>query len=310
MFYLLYGNDLYSRKQQLEKIKKEYSFSDLDIRFYNFLDVTMKDILEDATTFPLFSNKKMIIVENVSLFSTTAKSSDDTLKLENYLQNPNPDTILVFVTEEEKLDTRKKIVKQLIENKRTMECKKPSNSLLFVKDLLKDYQVSSKTITNLIDRVGEDITLLANEVEKLKLYKIDSKVIEEQDLEIVTKNIDTNLFKFIDEIIAKNSYKTLEIYHELMSRGEEAIAIVIMIAGQVRLLYQVKELLLLGKTEKEIAEFLEIHPYRVKLAHEKSARYNSSTLLHLLEQLADLDYQMKSGEIEPAIGLELFLLAN
>lgn len=310
MFYLLYGNDELFQKQTLEKIKNQKKLEDLDINYYNYPETTMKTILEDASTFPMFSSSKMIIVYQANLFSGNAKQDEDTKALENYIQNVNPNTTLVFISDEDKVDTRKKIIKLLNEKKMLIECKKPDNFSLFVKEQFAGYEISSNTISKLITRVGEDPFLLMQECEKLRLYTYDSKKIEEKDLEITTKNIDTNLFKFIDDIINKNYEKIVEVYKELMNQGEEAIAIIIMIANQVRLLYQVKELLLQGLSEKEIAETLEIHPYRVKLAHEKSRQYKSSTLLNLLEQLADLDYQIKIGEVNPQIGLELFLLST
>lgn len=310
MFYLLYGTDEFIRKQTLEKIKQKNKFEELDINYYNYTDTTMKNILEDASTFPLFSNQKMIIVYEANLFSGNVKQDEETKMLENYLQNLNTNTILIFISSDEKVDTRKKIVKLLNEKKMLIECKQPDNLQNLIKEQLEGYDISYNTILKLIDRVGNDGLQLISECEKLKLYKIEDKKIEDKDLEIVTKNIDTNIFKFIDDIINKKHDKVIEVYKELVNQGEEIIAIVIMISNQVRLLYQVKELLLQGYTEKEIAESLEIHPYRVKLAHEKSRQYKSSTLLKLLEQLADLDYQIKTGEVNPQIGLELFLLST
>jgi DNA polymerase-3 subunit delta len=81
-----------------------------------------------------------------------------------------------------------------------------------------------------------------------------------------------------------------------------------MIANQIRIMYQTKELYKRGYTEKDIASNLDIHPYRIKLALEKSREYESSKLLNYLNELADLDINIKSGLIDKKLGLELFIL--
>ena len=81
-----------------------------------------------------------------------------------------------------------------------------------------------------------------------------------------------------------------------------------MLANQFRIMYQSKQLLKKGYSEREIANLLEIHEFRVKKALEKGRKYSSDEILKKLEDLADLDYQIKSGQLDKNIGLELFIL--
>jgi DNA polymerase-3 subunit delta len=57
-----------------------------------------------------------------------------------------------------------------------------------------------------------------------------------------------------------------------------------------------------------IASKLNIHPYRVKLAKEKSYNYNKEDLLRNLELLYELDYELKSTSIDPYSLLKIFLI--
>ena len=52
---------------------------------------------------------------------------------------------------------------------------------------------------------------------------------------------------------------------------------------------------------------LKVHPYRVKLAKEKSFLYSSDELLNHLLSLAQLDEDLKRGTIYPKVGFELFI---
>ena len=94
----------------------------------------------------------------------------------------------------------------------------------------------------------------------------------------------------------------------MIKRNEEPIKILIMLANQFRIMYQAKELSKKGYTANDIASTLEVHPYRLKLALEKSRNFSSSVLLHYLEELADLDSNIKSGLVDKDLALELFIL--
>lgn len=73
-------------------------------------------------------------------------------------------------------------------------------------------------------------------------------------------------------------------------------------------MYQSKGLYMQGHTEKDIASILGIHPYRVKLAIINSKNYESDHLLNILSKLADLDYDIKTGNANKELALELFIL--
>ena len=81
-----------------------------------------------------------------------------------------------------------------------------------------------------------------------------------------------------------------------------------MLANQFRIMYQSKELLIKGYSEKDIASILKIHPYRVKLAIQNSRSYNSNTLLKYINDLADIDLNIKKGKLNKDLALELFIL--
>lgn len=306
MIYLLYGKNDYLINNEIKKIKDKNNITNDDISNYDLNEINIKIILDDAVSLPLFSEKKLIIVDNCNLFDTTSKKEDISV-LEEYLLNPNSSTILILINHNEKLDERKKIFKILKENKSLTECNEININKL-VKDNFDGYEISQNTINKFINRVGNNPYNLINEIEKLKIYKINDKKIIDEDILFASKNIEDNIFDLIDYIINKNYDKTIEIYNDLLNKNSEAIAVLIIIANQFRLMFQAKNLYMKGMSEKDIASSLEVHPYRVKLAIEKSRNYSIDVLLKYIESLADLDYEIKSGLKEAESALELFLL--
>lgn len=308
MIYLLYGIEKLLIENEVKKIIDSYNVNKDNIIKYNLENTSINLIIDDAETYSMFDDQKIIIIENSYIFTGKKGIEQNIELLENYLNNYNPNTILIFTIINEKLDERKKIVKQI--NKVGQVKNLVSNDIrLFIKNSFEEYKISNTDINLLIERVGNNLSILNNEIEKIKIYKDNDKQINTNDIiELTTKSVDTDIFKFIDNIINKNKSDVLETYDELIKLGEEPIKIIVMLANQFRLMYQVKGLTKKGYSEKDIAKLLDIHPYRVKLSLGKSKSFSDDKLLDILKQLANLDSDIKKGKIDKYLGLELFIL--
>ncbi|MEG2708962.1 MAG: DNA polymerase III subunit delta, partial [Vagococcus sp.] len=96
----------------------------------------------------------------------------------------------------------------------------------------------------------------------------------------------------------------------LVVAGEETIKVISILIGQIRLLLQVKLLLEMNYQQSNITDALKIHPYRVKLAVQQSRTLDKKILGEMFNELIDLDYNIKTGQVEKELGFELFLLKN
>ena len=305
MVYLLYGTKDFQINEEIKKITKKQD--QMNISKHDLNNTPLKLIIDDAQTVSMFEDKKTVIVDNANMFTgTTSKDSDI---IENYLNHINENTILILIVHNEKLDTRKKITKLIKKIGIVKEFNDETNPAVIVKKLLKDYNINDKTINLFIDRVGNNPLIIQNEINKIKIYKGNNKTISDEDiLNLTTKIIDIDIFKLIDYIIKKNKNKALELYHEMIKMNEEPIKILVILANQFRIMYQSKELLKKGYSEKDIASILKIHPYRVKLAIQNSRSYPSEVLLKHLNNLADIDIGIKTGKLNKNLALELFML--
>ena len=311
MVYLLYGTVDYLINKTIDKIISNNKIDEFNINKYDLTNNLLTDIINDASSMSLFSDKKIIIVNNAYIFTGNNKKylEQDTLELEKYLNNVNDNTILIFNVNSEKLDERKKITKLIKKNGLVKDFNSIDNISL-VKNLFDDYSISNDNVKYLISRVGDDSSLLASEIEKIKIYKNEDKTITFDDItNLTTKSLEVNNFKLIDAIINKNKAEAFNLYQDRIKLNEEPIAIIISLANQIRIMYQVKQLYLNGYTENNIASILKIHPYRVKLASQNAKKYDSNILLNYLKQLADLDINIKTGKVDKTLGLELFIIA-
>ena len=311
MLYLLYGTENYLIKKEIDKILDTNSIEKINVSEYNLEIDNFRDIIEDANTISLFADKKAIIVNNSYIFTgKNVKSENDPELFLDYFKNINPDSIIIFTVDSEKLDERKKLVKEIRKIGTVKEFNKKNDLTDILKNMFEDYNISIQDIRFMLDRCGNNLDILSQEVNKIKIYKDEDKNITKEDIiNLTSKNIDIDIFGFVDTIINKNKNKALEIYKEMLIDGEEPIKILVILANQFRIIYQAKELYRQGYSGNDIATLIGIHPYRIKLALEKARHYNSDTLLKYLEKLADLDYDIKVGNIESSLGLEMFILS-
>lgn len=304
MIYLIYGNKDYRINEEIKKITK--NIDKINITKYDLNTDDIKDIINDAETYSLFQEKKAIIIENANMF--TGSTSKDADIIEKYIENENPQTTLILTIRGEKIDSRKKITKLLQKKGKIIELNEDINIDNLIKKEFKDYKIDNKTLMLFKNRVGTNPLIIENEINKIKLYKDNNEITEEDILKVTSKTVEIDIFKLIDDIVKRNKEEGIEIYHEMLKINEEPLKIVIMLANQFRIMYQSKELMLKGYTEKDIASLLKIHPYRVKLALQNSRNYSSKTLLKYLNELADIDIGIKTGKINKDLALELFIL--
>ena len=203
MIYVVYGKENYLIDQKVQELAPNPINYDLEFD-------SLKDILFDASMMTLFGDKKYIVVNNPYFLSITKDDEPtiDTSILENYLDNINPNTVLIFKYYKEKLMESKKITK-LLKNKGIFFEFNKNNNLDIVKDMLSDFKISKECINILLDRVGDNTGILINEIEKIKTYKYDTKEITKDDVLLINKYEEVDFFKFIDHIINKEKLLAL-----------------------------------------------------------------------------------------------------
>lgn len=306
MIYLIYGTEEYLIKKEINKITKNNE----DITTYDLYESNIEDILFLANNLPFFDEKRIILVKNAYIFTgEKTEQINNFNNLEQYLKNPNKLTDLIFIINTDKLDTRKKITKLIKEKGNLIKIEKISDVFSYTKKEFKNYQITDSTIRLLINRVGDNINLINTYINKLKIYKINTKEITDNDIfDNTSEQINTDFFTLIENIINKNKQQSLISYQEMRKLGEEPIKIIVTLANQLRLMLQTKLLKEQYLTDNEIAVKLNVHPYRIKLANEKSYLFSINDIKTLINNLYHLDLKIKKGLIDKDMSFEQFIL--
>lgn len=307
--YLIYGVDKYLIDKEIDKIIKKNKIDNNSIIRYSLNEDSIDNILEDANTFNLFSDTKLIIVNDANIFT----SSNDILtdKIINYLNNYNDKSYLVFTLLSDKIDNRKKITKVMSDKGNVIDLNKKEVDTNYIISYLKEngYQINMSDVRMILNKVGNNLFSINNELDKLMLFKLEDKVIDKNSIDLlINENIDSSLFALVDSITNKDKDKMLKLYHECLLESDP-IMIINMLANKYILLYQVKRLISDGYSDDKIAKELEVHPYPVKLARNMCYSYSVKEILDIILKLANLDKDIKLGNVNGEEGLEFLLLS-
>lgn len=310
--YLLYGLENYLIDQNINKIKDSLKIEEENIVKYNLEEDSISSVLVEASTVSMFSDKKLIICDNSSFLSANKSLTDDEIKeLTKYLENQFDDVYILFIVREEKIDSRKKISKLISKISKVYDCNKIESYRLsnYVGDYIRDngYSISSSSIELIISKVGYELSNIIKELEKLFIYKgNDAKITKEDIEEVITNNLEKNIFELTNAITNREKDKIIKIYNDLIKSGEDPIKLIITLSNQFRLLMQVKIMRNSGYSEKEIVSTLKEHPYRINLAMKNT--YNIEDIKKILLKLSKLDEKIVTGKIDKYFGFEMFLL--
>lgn len=310
--FLIYGNEDYLIKKELDNILKNGNILEDNIITYNLDETNVINALEEASTVSMFDSKKAVICEGCTFLTGENKKeiNHDIDSLIKYINNPFDDVYLIFIVRREKLDERKKIVKEIKKLSKVFECNKIENYNLsnYIDEYIKNkgYKINKICINKIIEIAGYDLSRLINEVDKLLIYKDDDKNIAIEDVtNVISKSIEDNVFELTNAIMEKNEARIIKIYKDLLLSGEESIKLIVLIANQLRLILQVKLMIKNGYKESEMASIISEHPYRIKLAIK--SKFKIKELIYYLDELEELDYNIKSGKVDKDFGLEMFL---
>lgn len=313
MICVIYGDEVFLMERKLEALKKQYQCNDTNMNFslYQGDNCNMEEVYEDLMTPSFFQERKMVVLKNPS-FLTNKKEKKENQDSEIFLkclqQDMDQNIFVIFCNE--KFDERKKIVKELRKKANFYEVEKVNHYKLaatarsgFVN---RNTTIDDDALELLLARVGNNLIEIRNEVEKLSLYTkhVDIEAVEK----LVSKPLEENVFDLATALLQKDRKRMFLVYQDLMIQKEEPVKLIILIANQIRLIYQVRLLDRKGYQDKEIAKILAINPYRLKYIRKEGNDFDLRDLLQCLDELSKLDIQIKTGKLDKEKGLELFLL--
>ncbi len=313
--YVLYGQDSFYLKEELNKIIKMERIENEAIEYFDSDETLLEDIIASAMTIPFLTEEKAVVLQNARFLSTAKGQKEEDNQLiafERYLKNPNPTTLFIILVPEPSLDKKKQVVKQLLDHAEVIECIKEQNEDTYakIKGILhaNNFQIDANALQQFISRTSYDSLTMMNELEKLMLFS-EGKTQITMDMvrQVVSRNLEENIFNLVNAMLAKDKHLMMSLYADLLELNVDPVWMIGVIVSKFQEILYTKEMLSQKKSFEEIMKYFSASKGRVYYMTKNARDTDDQALFVYLSKLENLDYEIKSGKIDRFIGLEMFL---
>lgn len=253
-------------------------------------DVSIDDIVSNAKRYPMMAEKQVVIVKEAQDLSRTIEN------LVSYAKNPQPTTVLVLCYKYKKLDARKKLSKVLKEKGELFESKKLYDNKVpdWIKRVLagKGYTITPKASLMLVEFLGNDLSKVNNELEKLQLILKPGEQITPQHIE---ENIgiskDFNNFELQNAIGSKDIKKAYRII-QYFGQNQKNHPIVMTVALLYSFFSKVLKYHAL-KNKGDASRALGVSPYFIKDYQQAAQNYPMKKVSAIISGIREIDLKSK-----------------
>jgi DNA polymerase-3 subunit delta len=310
MLYLFYGADELARAEALAELKAAIpaDLADLNLTVLEGRKLKVDGLAAACEAMPFLADRRLVIVEDAL---KQLKSSDVRDAVKGYLPRVPETTDLIFV-EREDFDKRSALftVLKKLATVREFQPREGTDLQRWLQERVKrlEVQLAPDAGTLLVELAGNESRALLNELHKLAAYVGLGGTIGRDAVRLLVQDSgESSVFAFVDALAARQLGAALQLLHALLDDGQAPIYLLFMIARQVRILLQVKELTDQRLRADAIASELGQKPFVVRKAMDQAARFQTDALLRLHDRLVELDHWSKTGRIEAEAALELLV---
>jgi DNA polymerase-3 subunit delta len=285
------------------------------------------EVLDELRTLPFLTKKRVVALRNADKFISGHGEEEEQDKrdkqdkhggatnreiLEKYFDNPCPTGVLVMTVS--KWASNTKLAKKLPKIGTLITVESPKGKEIRQRLITYAQDTHNKrldygTADLLVDIAGDDITRLYTEVDKLATYATDDKSITIAHIEaIVGRNRLFDAFKVIDACLQRNAAEAVERLRKMFADDKSAEFTTLgAFAYHFRRMFNVKKMMQEGMNEYQVSK-------KIWLGYNKDAQFallrrlTQKQIGDQLLQLAETDYAIKRGQVQPRIAIEQLVL--
>ena len=305
--YLLYGAETYLRDIAARTIV-DLAFAEGEMRDFNETafslagETTLKSALAAAQQLPMMAARRVVKVTDIRIsasgFRDTVTEADEPV-LSAYLADPAPHSVVIFVADE--LNGVRKMGKLLKEKSAAVVEFTPLDD----RELAEWAQdqitkagaaVDAATLRYLVGRVGPDLRLLTNEINKLAAAALPGKTITIDLVDVlVPHSRELSNFDLTDHLVAGKKTLAISALRKMLDDGVEPLQLLGLISYNYRRLLMAKELMSRGVDRREVAGVVKLRWNDQEPFLAAARRADGRSLANAIELLADADLAIKTS---------------
>jgi DNA polymerase-3 subunit delta len=153
-----------------------------------------------------------------------------------------------------------------------------------------------------------DLSIIDSELGKLAAYKASgSKLTSEAITELLAGAREDEIFKLTDNLLPQPSAQAMQIARGLAHNGMQPTTIAYRMARHIALVLQVRAKQDRGESLQQVQDQMAEHRFVIQKAYEVARDSNPDRLESALKTIRDYEFEVKSGQIDAELGLEVLL---
>ncbi len=305
--YVLFGPQSYNRKRYAKALCDLFlpEGDTMNLTSFYGKDTDIAEVASLAVTLPFFAAKRVIVLENTGMFLRSCEELCD-------LIGNIPDSCVIIFSEE-KIDNRLKQTKLAksagtIAEFDTLSEKEMKDWIL--RRLAKEHrQITGAALVMFMQRCSDDLWQTGNELEKIISYTFGKDGIRPEDVDaVIPPPPQDAIFEMIDAILSGNESQALSLYADLLRLQSEPMGILTLLRDQLRIVMNVGKMNAEHMGYAEMAKVLAIREGRARMALPAARKSSTIKLRECVNMCADTEERIKSGLIDPKVGLETLLI--
>ncbi len=285
----------------------------LNYSYFEGTSTPVGEVVDLVNTMPFMSDYRLVLCENTGWLAGESGLSDDKFKmLTDSLTNIGED--VVFAMCEEKVDKRSKLFKFLTKNGSSEEFAKESEETLkrWVAGYLGNSgkKITAAAAEYLITEVGNDMTLLSLEMEKLIAWCLERNEVTVNDIDTVcTHQVNGKIFDMITAISEHRQKEALALYYDLLTLRESPFHIQSLLVRQYNNLLSVRDGLDKNYSYVTIADKTGIKDWLVKKMSYIAKKMPLLKIEEAIEACAKAEEDIKTGNMVDVLAIELLIIS-
>ncbi len=256
-------------------------------------ELDLNQVREALETEMLFSGPRLLLIRHVDRAPAG---------LAELLEGHKRAEGVYLLLEAAKLDRRGKLYRFLKAHQALVEFPPPDRGRLPVlaRELLREkgLKLAPEALRYLLEVTGFELQRLANEIEKLALYKPSGELTLAEVEGVLWGSSGGELFRFLNAL-SERRRESLSLLKETLAAGEDPGKVFFMVAAQLRALLLIGSLAAEGRKLPAIAAQTGQPPWLVRKRLVQSKNFSEQELIELLELLHHEDLLIKRGKREP-----------
>jgi DNA polymerase III subunit delta len=290
--YLFTGENAYVLREERRRWTAEFvkKYGDENCVRMSGQSLSARELLDDVSIQPFLAEKRMVVIDGMPRFSAD--------EIEMLARNIHPQVIAVFV--DPKPDKRIAGTKKLLDIADVKEFKPLKGPQLrtWIASFMKQQGLAMqpKALDLLLEFVGENQDVLAQEIAKLALYA-QGRTLTPDDIELMVIPTDEGVIWKISDLLASGSRDAaLQYARRLLSRGGDAYGLWAILLNMLKNLVAVSAAMQSGNhSMKDIAEASGVHIFAVRSLQSHAQRINAAALASFLTWTVRADRDLKTG---------------